>query len=103
VTTTVYAQISGLMVPVNDCDWVLFGPCGCPWGVATGRHHPTEEQAWEAFYEDTDDQGATDRARGVRLELMTHARYSADVYDRIRKGCNHLPSEQPALFYPEAS
>jgi hypothetical protein len=88
MTATLAAQIDGVYVPLDKCDWVLWGPCGCPWGVTVARLSPTEEQAWKSLY---DYKREIDKAKrqGCHLELMTHARWSAEVCERMRTRCTH--------------
>lgn len=91
--TTLYAEVDGKRVPLTDCDWVLWGPCGCPFGVsmaatAMGVRAPDEEAAWRSFY---DTKREVDRAkrRGLRLEFMSHERYSREVCPRMTVRCSH--------------
>jgi hypothetical protein len=82
------AEIDGQYVPLAKCDWVKFAPCGCPTGVCIASYAPTEEQAWKEFYEYARDR-AKARRDGYRLELMSHERYSREVYPRMKAGCSH--------------
>lgn len=89
------AEIGGTYVPLEDCDWVLWGPCGCPFGVTVGAlpppftvTHATEESAWRAFYDTARDIGQAKR-RGERVELLTHERYKAEIADRLLAKCPH--------------
>lgn len=84
------AEINGRQVRLNECDWVLWSPCGCPRGVTMARYSPTEDQAWKAFFDDWRGVAKAMQATpGLRLELMTHARYSAEVYKGMLAGCPH--------------
>lgn len=89
------AQIDGRIVPLEDCDWVLRDPCGCPAGVTVGAfprlgyYTVTEEAAWRALFDDT---AAMERAQqaGAYLELMTHQRWRDEVADEMLKhACTH--------------
>jgi hypothetical protein len=88
MSITLSATIDGQHVPLTACDWVLWGPCGCPWGVSAGWAYEGEESVWKAHYHTKRDR---DRARrkGARLELMTHARWCAEVADRMKVRCPH--------------
>jgi hypothetical protein len=96
-------QVNGQQVPLDRCDWVLWGPCGCPEGLhvaASGRkvHAADEETAWERMF---DTKRERDKARrgGYRLELMSHERYGRDVLPLIRAECLHRsePAGQKVL------
>lgn len=93
-TVNLLAEIGGQQVPLTDCDWVLWGPCGCPFGVTVGATkngsivHATEESAWRSFYDTLRDIRKALR-RGEHLELITHARWSAEVADRMKVRCTH--------------
>lgn len=82
-------EIDGKHIPLADCDWVLWAPCGCPAGVTVaqsrGGHivNATEDAAWREFWERKRDIDRRKR-QGYRVELMTHERYSAEVYDLMR-------------------
>lgn len=82
------AEIDGRNVPLHDCDWVLWGPCGCPFGVSVGRYSPTEEMAWKSFYERKRDREKAQRS-GERLELMSHQRWCDEVAERMKGRCPH--------------
>ena len=88
------AEIDGIAVPLAKCDWVLWGPCGCPFGVTVGATptgsivQPQEEDAWKAFY-DYKREIVRARRDGCRVELMTHERYCAEVLPGMRTGCPH--------------
>lgn len=84
------AEIDGKAVPLAACDWVLWAPCGCPTGVAVAREEVvTEAAAWKVFF-DTKREGDKRQRLGFRLELMTHARWSAEVCDLMRTRCPHV-------------
>jgi hypothetical protein len=89
----VYAEIDGKQIPLISCDWVLWGSCGCPFGVsmaatAHGVRAADEDAAWKSFY---GNKRAIAKAagRGQRVELMSHDRYCAEVADRMKAGCTH--------------
>jgi hypothetical protein len=88
VSVTLLAEIGGEHIPLTDCDWVLWGPCGCPFGVSVAIYSVTEEAAWKSFYERKRDIDRAQR-RGERMELMAHARYRAEVADRMKARCGH--------------
>ena len=88
MTATLAAQIDGEYVPLDKCDWVLWGECGCPFGVTLASYAPTEDDAWKALFEYKREITKAKR-RGDHLELMTHERYSREVCDRMRVRCPH--------------
>ena len=83
-----FTVINGEHVPLGRCDWVMWGPCGCPFGVTVARSAPMEEMAWRAFY-DTKREVERAQRRGNRMELMTHKRWCDEVADRMRELCTH--------------
>jgi hypothetical protein len=83
-----FAEIDGRHVSLNVCDWVLWGPCGCPFGVTVARYSLTEELAWKSFYDRKRDAERA-RRRGERMELITHQRWRDEVADRMRGRCPH--------------
>jgi hypothetical protein len=76
----------------RDSCWVLWGPCGCAFGVTTATLHgqPMAVTAAEAWMSLHDDWGLAERnqAAGYRIELMTFSRFKAEV--RFRH-CPHQP------------
>jgi hypothetical protein len=91
--TTLYAEIDGKLVPLAACDWVLWGPCGCPFGVSMaatqhGVRAADEDAAWKSFY-DTKREIAKAVRNGLRVELMSHEQYSREVYPRMKTRCTH--------------
>ena len=88
MTPVLSAEIDGTYVPLTRCDWVLWSPCGCPFGVSIARYSPTEDMAWRSFY-DTKRDVQRAQKRGEHMELMTHARWCAEVADRMKVRCTH--------------
>ena len=80
-------EIDGQTLPLNDCAWVEYRPCGCPCGVLTAAFgdtaFATEEQARTEF---TPLKRDRDRAikRGFTLQLVTfeHYRRHIDILGR---------------------
>ena len=90
---TIYAELDGKPVPLTNCDWVLWGACGCPFGVTVAAtphavRAADEEAAWRCLYDRKRD---IDRAKrqGYRVELMSHERYSREVCPRMTVRCPH--------------
>jgi hypothetical protein len=94
VTLVISAEIDGRHVPLDKCDWVLWGPCGCPFGVTVGALrdssivNATEESAWKSFYDRKRDIERAQK-RGEHMELMTHERWCAEVAGRMKTRCAH--------------
>jgi hypothetical protein len=96
VPCPVLALVDGTPVSLSDCDWVLFGPCGCAEGLHVAAYRDgtvaaaDEEAAWLAFYERKRER---DKARrdGHRVVLMTHDRCRAEVT------LAHCPHETPEV------
>ena len=86
-------EIDGEHIPADHCNWVVWGPCGCPWGVTLASLHgdarvPTEDAAWKQFYDTKRERDVAQRC-GVRMELMTFERWKAEVCDRMKARCGH--------------
>jgi hypothetical protein len=88
VSPRLFAEIDGTPVPLDSCDWVLWGPCGCPFGLTVGRLSATEEDAWRSLYGRKREIEKAKRS-GEHLELMTHERWSREVADRMKVRCPH--------------
>jgi hypothetical protein len=93
MTVTLSAEIDGKHVPLTDCDWVLFGSCGCPFGVSMaatnlGVRAADEDAAWRCLFV-TKREIDRAKSRGDRLELMSHERYCREVSDRMKVRCDH--------------
>jgi len=85
-------QLDGATVPLSSCDYVMWGLCGCPTGVASaGDDIVTEDDAWKLFFHLKRDREKAKRIR--RLELMTHSRYCADVMPLMLAPCPHAAAE----------
>ncbi|KAB2347325.1 hypothetical protein [Actinomadura rudentiformis] len=82
------AEIDGELVQLDDCDWVLWAPCGCAIGVVVARHTPTEDAAWKEFYPTKRERESKQR-KGYRMELVTHARWRDEISDLMRAACSH--------------
>lgn len=93
-------ELEGNTVPLEGCDYVLWAACGCPKGVTQAGAHEvapvvTEDDAWKQFYSRKAERAAA-KKRGVRMELMTRQRYSAEVFPLMAGLCQHkAPAEQP--------
>jgi hypothetical protein len=86
-------EIDGKPVPLDECNWVMWGPCGCPWGVTMcGVHRSyrviTEDDAWKQFYDRKKERDIARRC-GTRMELMTFERWKAEVCERMKTVCHH--------------
>ncbi|GAA2107648.1 hypothetical protein [Streptomyces synnematoformans] len=75
-------RVDGTAVPLSDCVWVMFRPCGCPCGVLTAAYgdiaHATEAQAWHEFFPTKREREKYQR-QGLRLELMVFDRYRREI------------------------
>jgi len=83
---------AGPLVTLTACDWVLWSPCGCPRAVTLAQYGDTvlttADKAWEELTPD-DAERDSERRFGYRIELVTHERYSAEIYDQMRGPCPH--------------
>jgi hypothetical protein len=81
-------EIDGRTYPLRDCFWVRFEPNGCASGSALGDTASSPDAAHERF-------SSTKRARerenraGYRHELVTRARWQAEVKPCLLGECTH--------------
>lgn len=94
-------ELEGRTVPLNGCQYVLWEACGCPRGVSlASEHRPdpviTEDDAWRMFFDRKRDRERAQR-NGLRIELMTHDRYSREVYPlMLQRTCPHRTTAKPS-------
>ncbi len=92
MSATLYAEVEGKPVPLDQCDWVLWKPCGCLQAIAVasipGHLIATEEQAWKQFFRAADGRRKA-RVAGLHVGLTTHQRWVADLMEGFGKPCPH--------------
>lgn len=89
-------ELDGKTVPLTACQYVLWAECGCPQGVAVaGSDIVTEEHAWKLFFDLKRDREKAKKTR--RLELMTHARYRAEVSALMIRPCPHTTDRKSVV------
>lgn len=94
MSAVLYADIGGKPVPLADCDWALWKPCGCLQAVAVAcipaAEHlvATEAAAWKQFYDRPGERKAA-AAAGMRVELITHKRWISELMEPFGKPCPH--------------
>jgi hypothetical protein len=94
MAAVLYAGIGGKLVPLADCDWALWKPCGCLSAVAVaclpqaGQMVATEEAAWKEFYDRAAQRKQAAKA-GMRVELITHERWKRELMEPFGKPCPH--------------
>lgn len=72
----------GETVPLSECEWVWYQPCGCPFACATAET-PDEDLAWREMFR-TKREADRQRRSGVTSELMTFQRWRDEIADRMR-------------------
>ncbi|MFF2940851.1 hypothetical protein ACFVSQ_13510 [Streptomyces niveus] len=84
-------------LPLTNCVWITWAPCGCPCGALTAAYgneaHATEEQAWQEQYPLKRERAKYQR-QGYRLELMGWPRYRAEIDLAAR--CPHVKAKAVA-------
>jgi hypothetical protein len=69
---SVFLAVDGKPVPIEDCSWYYYAPCGCCYGATIaqsgGRVLATEEDAWRDFWSRSD-QRRKKQAAGYRFEI----------------------------------
>ncbi|MFJ2676340.1 hypothetical protein [Streptomyces sp. NPDC087525] len=90
-------QIDGQTVPLGNCVWITWAPCGCPCGVLNAAFgdevFATEEQAWREKFPTKRERDKYQR-QGYHLELMGWDRYRRDIDLAAR--CPHARPERAA-------
>lgn len=89
-------RLNDQTVPLHDCCWVEWAPCGCAVSVVMaamrdGSRALTTEDAARRQLEPRKRDRDKQIRQGYRLELMTMDRYRAEVDLAIR--CPHLKGE----------
>lgn len=96
--TALYADFAGCLVPLADCDWVLWKQCGCAQALtvaeAEGRVVATEADAWRELCHGTA-AGKRAAARGCRVELITREKLREQVLPAFGLPCPHPPPPEP--------
>lgn len=81
-------------LPLTNCVWITWAPCGCPCGALTAAFgdeaFATEEQAWREKYPLKRERDRYQR-QGYRLELMGWDRYCKDIDLAVR--CPHVKAK----------
>lgn len=93
------AEIDGVATPLDECEWVLWAPCGCVPGVLVADEAPTEDAAWREFYPTKRERDRKQR-QGYRMELVTHARWRDEISDLMRAGRPHQVGDLVAQSPP---
>ena len=92
MSAALHAEVGGKLVPLADCDWVLWQPCGCMQAIAVasapGHVVATEEDAWRQFYDRAASRKVA-RKGGMRVELITHERWKRELMEPFGKPCPH--------------
>ena len=88
-------EIDGKQIPLDQCTYVLWGPCGCVFGMTMAGVHAedsivTENDAWRVFY-GSPSMIRRARAAGERMEFMTFARAQVEAQPKFGK-CPHEDS-----------
>lgn len=72
----------------RDPQWLLIGPCGCPFGVMEGYLAANETEAFAEMYDDAESISAAQR-RGMETRLIPFEEYIRDYYDAMHAPCPH--------------
>lgn len=84
---SVYLEVAGQPVPIDDCSWYYYAPCGCCYGATLAmvdggsRALVSEEDAWREFVSRAD-RRREKKAAGYRFEVGL--RTDADKLLRVR-------------------
>lgn len=84
-------DIDGQTLPLTNCVWITWAPCGCPCGALTAAFgdeaFATEEQAWREKFPTKRERDKYQR-QGYRIELMGWDRYRKDI--NLAARCPHI-------------
>lgn len=87
---SIFLEVDGQAVPLQDCSWYSYSPCGCCSGVMMAESgddvYATEEQAW-AHFEPNTALRKRDQSRGLRLEIGLRR----EVQAKLVMDCPHDP------------
>ena len=89
----IMVEIKGQAVPLSECDWIMYRPCGCTCGVLLAYMHEegapiySEELAWKDWEPKKRDRDKR-KAAGYRLELVTHKDYVARICPTFLNTCD---------------
>lgn len=85
----ILVKIGRKHVPLKECDWVVFKPCGCPTTVMLAQYDDsealaTESQAWDSLLDDLPPAKRRKEIErrlkaGFRMELVTHQRWKDEI------------------------
>lgn len=86
----------GQVLPLADCDWIMWAPCGCACGVTVaefrdGEALTTAEAVWKDWYPNARER-LKRREQGFTLTLISHARYAEEVLPKFQGDCPHTPT-----------
>jgi hypothetical protein len=75
-------------MPDRD-QWILTGPCGCPFGVMEGTVARNEGEAFAEMYDYNRSQMRDARDRGMEIKLISFEEYTNKYYDQMFEPCPH--------------
>jgi hypothetical protein len=85
---SVFLELDGKPVPIDDLSWYYYAPCGCCYGATlaevAGQVLATEEQAWQDFWPRADKRRKK-KAAGYRFELGLRV----EAQKRLGVSCTH--------------
>lgn len=97
--TTLMVQLDdGLTVPLRECDWVFYHPCGCPRGcmsaVCASWTITDEDAAFREFFDEgrkreTEATIKRERKAGTTARLIA-GKELREFLDRLKDRCPHV-------------
>jgi hypothetical protein len=76
-------------MPGRRDQWILTGPCGCPFGVMEGDEADQEDKAFLEMYDYRPEQVASAKQRGMQMRLISFEQYTNEYYDQMHHPCPH--------------
>lgn len=91
--TALLVQVDGKTLPLTDCCWIEYRPCGCPCSALTadwgdGENTFATEAQTRKHLSPTKRERDKAAREGYRLELLSWDRYRAEIDHAAR--CPHL-------------
>lgn len=86
--TSLYAQIDGEMVALDNCKWVRFAPNGCAYSSTTGDTATTEDDAHRFFVPRQRDRERETR-KGWTVRLLNDQQWSKQAAPCFYGKCTH--------------
>lgn len=98
---SVFLAVNDKPVPIEDCSWYYYAPCGCCIGATLAvvdgfKPLVTEDDAWRDFFARADQRRAK-KAKGYRFQTGL----TAEAGELLREACTHRGKRRRRKVSPE--